>query len=87
MPFGAFLVFATSPRDRVTHTYSYFDLSLIGYANFAPMLTGILTVIALILGIIALCKYEKAAKIRNARFVRSRISGIMSLVPLFMAGQ
>ena len=87
MPFGAFLVFATSPRDRVTHTYSYFGLSLIGYANFVPMLTGILTVIALILGIIALCRYKKAAKIRNARFVRSRISGIMSLVPLFMAGQ
>ncbi len=39
--FGAVLVFATSPTEIVTHTYSYFNLDLVGYANFTPLLTGI----------------------------------------------
>ncbi len=30
LPFGAVLVFATSPTEIVTHTYSYFNLALVG---------------------------------------------------------
>ena len=51
LPLGAVLIFAPSPTERVIHTYSYFDLNLVGYANFSPMLTGILTVAVVILGI------------------------------------
>ena len=62
LPLGAVLIFAPSPTERVIHTYSYFDLNLVGYANFSPMLTGILTVAVVILGITILCRYEKAKK-------------------------
>ena len=75
---------APSPTERVIHTYSYFDLNLVGYANFSPMLTGILTVAVVILGITILCRYEKAKKRKKAVFVCSVIAFVLSFVPLFM---
>ena len=73
LPLGAVLIFAPSPTERVIHTYSYFDLNLVGYANFSPMLTGILTVAVVILGITILCRYENAKKRKKAIFVCSVI--------------
>ena len=84
LPLGAVLIFAPSPTERVIHTYSYFDLNLVGYANFSPMLTGILTVAVVILGITILCRYEKAKKRKKAVFVCSVIAFVLSFVPLFM---
>ena len=86
LPLGAVLIFAPSPTERVIHTYSYFDLNLVGYANFSPMLTGILTVAVVILGITILCRYEKAKKRKKAVFVCSVIAFVLSFVPLFMFG-
>ena len=86
LPLGAGLIFAPSPTERVIHTYSYFDLNLVGYANFSPMLTGILTVAVVILGITILCRYEKAKKRKKAVFVCSVIAFVLSFVPLFMFG-
>lgn len=85
-PLGAVLIFAPSPTERVIHTYSYFDLNLVGYANFSPMLTGILTVAVVILGITILCRYEKAKKRKKTVFVCSVIAFVLSFVPLFMFG-
>ena len=46
LPLGAVCIFATSPTERVKETFSYFSLIPFGYANFAPLITAILTVVA-----------------------------------------
>lgn len=86
LPLGAVLIFAPAPKERVISTYSYFDLNLVGYANFSPMLTGILTVAVVILGITALCRYDKAKICKKAAFICGVISFVLSFVPLFMFG-
>lgn len=85
LPLGAVLIFAPSPTERVIHTYSYFDLNLVGYANFSPMLTGILTVAVVILGITIYADTKKR-KTQKAVFVCSVIAFVLSFVPLFMFG-
>ncbi len=86
LPFGAVLVFAAGPTETVTHTYSYFNLALVGYANFTPLLTGILSISIVILGIIALCRYDSAKKCKSAVFICSVIAAVLSLVPLLLFG-
>ena len=45
LPMGAVCTFAISPTERVRETFSYFSLIPFGYANFAPLITAILTVV------------------------------------------
>ena len=78
LPFGAVCIFATSPTERVKETFSYFSLTPFGYANFAPLITAILTVVVLLLSLISL----KKDSVFNALFVLSIITAIISLMPL-----
>ena len=87
LPYGAVLVFAPGPTERVTELYSYFHLDLVGYVNFAPFLTGSLTIVVILLGIIAFCRYEKARKCKNAAFVCTVIAAVLSLIPLLLFGR
>lgn len=86
LPLGAVLIFAPGPTERTVRTFSYFDLMLVGYGSFAPLLTGVLTAAAVVLGGIALWKYPGATKIKNARFMCGILSAALSLVPLLMLG-
>ncbi len=43
LPYGAVCNFAAGPDETIRETFSYFDLTPFGYANFAPFLTAILT--------------------------------------------
>ena len=52
LPYGAVLNFASPDSAPVRHTYSYFDLTPFGYGNFAPLLTGVITYIILLLLVI-----------------------------------
>ncbi len=54
LPYGAVCNFATGPDEIIRKTFSYFDLVPFGYANFAPLLTAILTCVTLILLVIYL---------------------------------
>lgn len=78
LPFGAVCIFATSPTERVKETFSYFSLTPFGYANFAPLITAILTVVILLLSLISL----KKDSVFNALFVLSIITAVISLMPL-----
>ena len=78
LPFGAVCIFATSPTERVKETFSYFSLTPFGYANFASLITAILTVVILLLSLISL----KKDSVFNALFVLSIITAIISLMPL-----
>ena len=49
LPYGAVCVFASSPTERLRETFSYFDLTPFGYANFAPLFTAIITCLIFIL--------------------------------------
>ena len=78
LPLGAVCIFATSPTERVKETFSYFSLTPFGYANFAPLITAILTVVILLLSLISL----KKDSVFNALFVLSIITAVISLMPL-----
>ena len=86
LPIGAVMVFSVSPTERITETYSYFSLLPWGYANFTPMLTGILTIVIILLGIISLIKFEKAQKCKKEVFICSIVALLFSIVPLFLYG-
>lgn len=86
LPIGAVMVFATSPTERTIEVYSYFSMLPVGYANFTPLLTGILTILIILLGVIALFRFDKAASIRRTIFVCSIISLLFSIVPVFLFG-
>ena len=43
LPYGAVCNFASGPNKIHRQTFSYFDLTLFGYAIFAPFLTAIIT--------------------------------------------
>ena len=78
LPMGAVCTFAISPTERVRETFSYFSLIPFGYANFAPLITAILTVVILLLSLISL----KKDSVFNALFVLSIITAVISLMPL-----
>ena len=78
LPQGAVCIFAPSPTERITETFSYFSLIPFGYANFAPLITAILTIIILLLSLIS----RKKNNVLNAVFVFSFIAAIVSLLPL-----
>ena len=77
-PCVAVLVFAPSPTERVRETFSYFNLTPFGYANFAPFITALLTCIILLLALISI----KLEKMRKAVFWLSLAAAIISLLPL-----
>ena len=86
LPVGAVMVFATSPTERTIEVYSYFSMLPVGYANFTPLLTGILTILIVLLGVIALFEFDKATGIRKVVLVCSIASLLFSVVPLFLFG-
>ena len=86
LPIGVAMSFATGPYERTIEKYSYFSLLPLGYANVTPLLTGILTIVIILLGIIAFFKFDRAAKLKKAIFVCSIISLLFSIVPLFLFG-
>ena len=76
LPFGAVCNFATSPTETVRETFSYFDLTPFGYANFAPFITAIITCIVLLL-IVVYCltgNQKWAMKAKNILYVCAAFS-------------
>lgn len=82
LPIGAVLVFAPGPGKTIRETFSYFDLTPFGYANFSPLPTGILTVVSVLLGIISGIRYNTVRKTKSAVFICSVLAAILSLLPL-----
>ena len=80
LPCGAVLHFANPEGEPFRETFSYFDLTPYGYANFGPFITAILTCVLLVLSVIKLFvdKGEKAIKIISI------IALITSLMPLLV---
>ncbi len=80
LPLGAVCKFADYPDSAIIKTCSYFSLTPFGYANFFPLLTGILTAVLLFLGVLSLAKPDK--KLLSARRVISASAFIASVLPI-----
>lgn len=86
LPYGVILIIAPGPNERITATFSYFSLTPFGNANFFPLPTGMLTVVAFLLCVINLFKKSDVLKLRNAAFVCNIIAVILSVMPLLLFG-
>ena len=79
LPYGAVCNFANPEGDPWRRTYSYFDLTTFGYANFAPFIVALLTCVLIILIVVSLVsKKEMKAPILAV----SAIATVLSLAPL-----
>ena len=87
LPYGAVLVFAPGPGERGVKTFSYFDLTPYGYANFGPLFTAVTTVLALLLFVLGLLRKEKGRKLQNAAFFCGLAAVLFSLMPLMFGAQ
>lgn len=80
LPYGAICNFANPNGISIRKTYSYFDLTPFGYANFGPFITAILTCLLAVLLVICIVKNSK--KLFKTISVISGISVVTSLLPL-----
>ncbi|MBP1549872.1 MAG: hypothetical protein J6A05_07690 [Oscillospiraceae bacterium] len=80
LPYGAVCIFSTSPTDKIKETFSYFDLTPFGYANFSPFLTALTTCVILIMLLIYLF-VDKAFIIKTIKILLC-VGVILSLCPL-----
>lgn len=80
LPYGAVCNFANPEGEPWRETFSYFDLTPFGYANFSPLLTAIITCLLFVLVGVYCIKgnVRTAIKAKNILFV----AVIMSLGPL-----
>lgn len=96
LPLGAVLSFPQGPNTTGLHqeTYSYFSLVPFGYANFTPLITGILTILAAAVCLISLVCVQRGnrsphcsrKKSKGAALTYSILASLFSLVPLFLLG-
>ncbi len=80
LPWGAVCNFANPEGKPWRRTYSYFDLTPFGYANFAPLITAILTCVILLL-LIIFCITGKERLLSAIRAVLA-VATVISLCPL-----
>ncbi len=80
-PLGAVCKFADGPDQPIIKTFSYFSLTPFGYANFFPLITGVLTAILLILGVLSLAKPDKKLLLARRRVaVAAFITSVLPIV-------
>ena len=80
LPFGAGCNFAPVQGETMRQTFSYFSLVPFGYANFAPLITAILTCALLLLSGISL--WKDAVGLQKTRCILSGIAALISFAPL-----
>ena len=81
LPYGAVCVFAPAPGETLRQTFSYFDPIPFGYANFAPLITGLLTAMTVLFALVQLAKPD--ANRRRTIGMLSAVAAVMSVFPVF----
>ncbi len=79
LPYGAVGNFANPEGEPWRYTYSYFDLTPFGYANFSPFIVALLTCALLILIVVAMLTKKT---LRTPILAISVIATVLSLAPL-----
>ena len=80
LPYGAVCNFANPEGEPWRKTFSYFDLTPFGYANFTPLLTAIITCLIFVLLVIYCIKGNVRTAIRAKNILC--VAVVMSLGPL-----
>ena len=84
LPNGVIMRFATPPGEPpVIQKTSYFDLLPMGYANFAPLLTAILTIVLLV--VMVLYAVKSRPKLLKIGKILSLTAAIISLCPMIFS--
>ena len=79
LPYGAVCNFANPEGEPWRRTYSYFDLTPFGYANFSPFIVAVLTCILTVMIIISLVTKKQLSK---PILAISAIATMLSMAPL-----
>ena len=82
LPYGAVLHFGNPEGEPLRETFSYFDMTPYGYANFGPFITAILTCVLLVISIINLLVDND--KIKTTIKIVALIALVASLAPLIV---
>ncbi len=80
LPYGAVCNFGTDCGGSIRRTYSYFDLTPFGYANFAPLITAALSCAVCLLCLVRI--WKDAPALRRAVAVLATLAAVTSLLPL-----
>lgn len=82
LPFGAVLRFGRPPEEggAIRETFSYFDLTPFGYANFGPFITAVLSVVLFIMALIWV--FAGKDKLRRPMGILSGAAFLISLTPM-----
>lgn len=80
LPYGAVLNFANPNGEPYRRTFSYFDMTPFGYANFGPLITALLTCATAIL-VVIWCINRKE-KLYGGASMLSMLAFLASLSPL-----
>ena len=79
LPYGAVCNFGNPEGEPYRKSYSYFSLTPYGYANFAPLITAVLTCILLLVVLIAIIFKKELGK-KTAVF--AALTSLISLCPM-----
>ena len=79
LPYGAVCNFANPEGEPWRRTYSYFDLTPFGYANFAPFIVALLTCALTVMMVVSLVSNKS---MRTPILTVSAIATVLSLAPL-----
>ena len=79
LPYGAVCNFANPEGEPWRRTYSYFDLTPFGYANFAPFIVALLTCALAVMIVLSLVIKKP---MRTPILAISAIATLLSLAPL-----
>ena len=79
LPYGAVCNFANPEGEPWRYTYSYFDLTPFGYANFAPFIVALLTCALTVMIVVSLVSKKP---MRTPILTVSAIATVLSLAPL-----
>ena len=80
LPYGAVCNFALDGGETVRKTYSYFDPLPFGYANFAPFLTALATLV--IIGLLVGYLFSGSARLVKVAKTATVCALLLSLCPL-----
>lgn len=85
LPYGAALMFVTDPEkgETLIKLYSYFSFTPFGNANFAPLITAIITVMLTIASFVMQFIKRKNEKIDAAFLAVVIVAVIISVCPIF----
>lgn len=80
LPDSLEMSFASGPNQFVTLGFSYFSLTPFGYGHFSPILTGIMTIVSVVLSAVILISKKTKVNLQSADFICTIAAFVFSLL-------